>query len=134
MASQPASSIAVTGGEDKLYSPSDKTGHYILASGKKSFYRIAIDPMASESERWAADELQHWLKEITGAELPVQEISDSYSGPQIIIGYNNIIKKKTGAVSPSKSDESFRYFNSGPDILYFWRKPAWHNVWSDGIS
>ena len=80
-----------------LYSGSEKAAPYILASGKKSAYRIAIDPMASESEKWAASELQHWLKEISGAELPVQDINDAYSGPQIIIGYNNVIKKKTGA-------------------------------------
>jgi hypothetical protein len=108
-----------TGGTDRFYSPGDNSGQYILASGKKSLYRIAIDPMASESEKWAAGELQHWLKEITGADLPIQDISESYSDPQIIIGYNNVIKKKTGAESPAKSDESFRYFSSGPDIYIY---------------
>ena len=81
-------------GEGVLCSGSEKAAPYILASGKKSVYRIAIDPMASESEKWAAVELQHWLKEITGAELPVQDINDAYSGPQIIIGYNTSMKKK----------------------------------------
>ena len=106
-------------GEGVLYSGSEKAAPYILASGKKSVYRIAIDPIASESEKWAAEELQHWLKEITGAELPVQDINDAYSGPQIIIGYNTSMKKKTGADSPVESDESFRYFNSGPDICIY---------------
>ncbi len=119
LASQPASLTPTTGGKDVLNSSSDKTGPYILASGKKSAYRIVLDPMASESEKWAADELQHWLKEISGAELPVQLFAETDSGPQIIIGYNNILKKKTGAVPPSKSDESFRYFSSGPDIYIY---------------
>ena len=96
---EPSSLDPDTRGEGVLYSGSEKAEHYILASGKKSVYRIAIDPMASESEKWAAVELQHWLKEITGAELPVQDIDDAYSGPQIIIGYNTSIKKKTGADS-----------------------------------
>jgi hypothetical protein len=102
-----------------LLSGSEKREQYILASGKKSSYRIVIDPKASESEKWAAVELQYWLKEITGAELPVREIEETYSGPRIIIGYNNLIKKKTGAEPPSKSDESFRYFSSGPDICIY---------------
>ena len=56
--------------------------------------------MASESEKWAAVELQHWLKEITGAELPVQDINDTYSGPQIIIGYNTDEEKNRSCTHP----------------------------------
>jgi hypothetical protein len=119
LASQPDSLNPGPGGEQLLNSSSDQTGPFILASGKKSTYRIVIDPMASESEKWAASELQYWLKEITGAELPLSEINDDYSGPGIIIGYNDLIKGKTGALPPSKSDESFRYFSSGPDIFIY---------------
>jgi Domain of unknown function (DUF4838) len=92
---------------------------YILVSGKVSAYGIALDPAASESEKWAAHELQHWLKEISGAELPVKDINDPSAGPRIIIGYNNLTRAKTGAAAPAESDESFRYFNSGPDIYIF---------------
>ncbi len=92
---------------------------YILANGKKSEYRIAIDKMASESEKWAADELQRWLREITGAELPVQDINISHKGPQIVIGHNRIMQQKTGITSPEATDESFRYFTSGPDLYIY---------------
>ena len=78
----------------------ERSETYILISGKKSVYRIAIDPNASESEKWAARELQHWLREIAGAELPVQDINDASTDPKIIVGYNNYIKSKTGAAAP----------------------------------
>lgn len=102
-----------------LLQGTESTATYIIASGKKSSYRIAVDRMASESEKWAASELQHWLKEISGAELPVQDVNDAYPGPQIIVGYNNVIKKRTGDSSPAEPDESFHYFSSGPDIYIY---------------
>lgn len=108
-----------TSEQEKISSGSASPKTYLLASDKRSIYRITLDPHASESEIWAAGELQHWLKEITGAELPIRNIIDSDSSPQIIIGYNNIIKKRIGVVSPADSDESFRYCSSGPDILIY---------------
>ena len=90
-----------------------------IVSGGKSDYRIAIDAGASESENWAAKELQHWLKEIAGVEIPVQDITQQHNGPQIIIGYNEIVKQKSGATAPALLDESFRYVSSGSDLLIF---------------
>ena len=46
-------------GEEVLMSDSEKRERYVLSSGAKSDYIIAIDPRASESEKWAANELQH---------------------------------------------------------------------------
>jgi len=96
-----------------------KRQNYELFSNGKSSYRIALGSNASESEKWAAKELQHWLKEISGAELPVQQLDQPYEGPQIIVGYNELIKAKTGAHAPADLDESFRYCNSGSDILIY---------------
>jgi len=96
-----------------------KRENYILFSDRKSDYRIALSKQASESEQWAAKELQHWLKEISGAELPIQDLSQSFSGHQIVIGYNELVKAETGANAPADLDESFRYFNSGADILIY---------------
>jgi hypothetical protein len=92
---------------------------YPLFADGKSNYRIALGTGASDSEQWAAKELQHWIKEISGAELPVQTLDQPYQGPQIVIGYNSIIKDKTGATAPADLDESFRYCNSGADILIY---------------
>ena len=83
---------------------------YILANGKKSEYRIAIDKNASESEKWAADELQRWLREITGADLPVQDINVSHKGPQIVIGHNSIMQQKTG-IAPAWSTQNEEAMN-----------------------
>jgi uncharacterized pyridoxamine 5'-phosphate oxidase family protein len=96
-----------------------KRKSYTLFSNGKSDYRIALSSQASESEQWAASELQHWLNEISGVELPVQHLDQVHKGPQIVIGYNDVIKNKTGANAPSDLDESFRYCNSGPDILIY---------------
>lgn len=93
--------------------------NYSLFSNGKSDYRIALNPLASESEQWAAKELQHWLKKISGAELPIQNIDPLFNGPQIVIGFNDVIKEKAGSNAPADPDESFRYFNSGPDIFIF---------------
>jgi len=92
---------------------------YTLFADQKSSYRIAIDVQASESEKWAAKELQHWLKQAGGAELPIQDVSQPFSGPQIIIGYNNLVKVKTGEQKPADLDESFRYFNSGANLFIY---------------
>lgn len=98
---------------------SEKQNEYTLFSGKKTNYRIAINATASESERWAAKELQHWLKEASGADFPVSAIGDLHAGPQIILGYNESVKSETGAEAPADLDESFAYFNVGPDIFIY---------------
>jgi len=92
---------------------------YPLFSNGKSNYRIALGSQASESEKWVAKELQHWLKEASSAELPVQDLNQPFTGHQIVIGYNELIKEKTGANAPADLDESFRYCNSGADILIY---------------
>ena len=92
---------------------------YLLFIGGKSAYRISLSPNASESEKWAAKELQHWLKEISGVEIPISTSDMSWSGPQIVIGYQPDITKITGSTEPLSLDESFRYFNSGPNIYIF---------------
>jgi hypothetical protein len=92
---------------------------YNLFSNGISDYSIVISSQPSESERWAADELQHWLREISGAKLPVVDFGQPSKGPRIAIGYNEIVKKITGEEPPSDLDESFRYFNEGPDIYIY---------------
>ena len=111
-----------------------KRTDYPLFSSGKSAYRIALAASASESEKWAAGELQHWLKEISGAELPIEQLDQPHSGPQIVIGYNEVIKAKTGANAPADLDESFRYCNSGADILIYGGKTPRNHVWSNGLS
>ncbi len=96
-----------------------KRKEFTLFSGNKTDYRIVVGTGASESEKWAAKELQHWLKEISGAGLPIIDYDELYKGPKIVIGYNDIIKAKTGENAPSDKDESFRYCSSGSDLLIY---------------
>ena len=93
--------------------------NYTLFSQKQSSYRIALAATASASEQWAAQELQRWLKEISGAELPIQSLHQPFNGPQIVVGYNEFVKAKTEATPPAELDESFRYCNAGQDILFY---------------
>src|SRR5947207_1879658 len=46
-------------------------GDLIIASKEKSHYRIVISATAIPAERYAAQELQHYLEEISGAKLPI---------------------------------------------------------------
>ena len=92
---------------------------HILYSAKNSNYRIVLGKDASESEQWAARELQHWLQEIGDIELPVQTLDQNFPGPQIVIGFNTLVREKTGEHAPDDLDESFRYRSYGPDILIY---------------
>ncbi|WP_428656461.1 DUF4838 domain-containing protein [Runella sp.] len=96
-----------------------KRMNYSLFSNQKSTYRIALAANASGSEQWAAQELQRWLKEISGVELPIQSLNQAYDGPQIVVGFNEFVTAKTGATQPAVTDESFRYCNAGQDILIY---------------
>jgi Domain of unknown function (DUF4838) len=91
-----------------------KRREYTLFSGGKSDYRISLSASASESEKWSAKELQHWLKEISGIELPLLTFDPNFAGPQIVIGETEI-----GAAShhSAVSEESFHYYNVGPNIF-----------------
>ena len=100
----------------KLNFSAGKKENYTLFTDATSAYRIALGKESSESEKWAAKELQHWLKEISGVELPIQEIGEPHNGPQIVIGYNGLTKEIFGAPAPAELDESFHYLNAGPNI------------------
>jgi len=96
-----------------------KRTEYVLFSSQKSDYRIALDANASDSEQWAATELQTWLKGISGTTLPIVNLDPSYKGPQIILGFNSVTKDKSGEAPPVTTDESYHYVNAGRDILIF---------------
>jgi hypothetical protein len=44
---------------------------YTLFEGGQSEYRIVVGGAAPETEQYAACELQYWLREVSGAELPI---------------------------------------------------------------
>lgn len=118
--------------ERKTAFTAGKRIEYTLFSNGKSNYRISITADASESEKWASKELQHWLKEISGVELPLLPEDQNYKGPKIVIGSPSLSaispfpppslqrphSSSSGAGSGANAtiEESFHYYNLGPDI------------------
>lgn len=96
---------------------------YDLFSDGKTGYDIFISTDASESEIWAANELQHWLTEISGAPFRVREYAPDATLPQtgkrIYVGYSEALREKTGDGEPDFHDESFRYFNRASEIYIY---------------
>ena len=92
--------------------------HTLFENGKTG-YAIVVGAEASESEQWAAQELQHWLKEVSGAEFPLRSDADPAAPQEIVVGFNKRTRKLLGAkVSrPDDGDESFIYLNAGPAIV-----------------
>jgi hypothetical protein len=98
--------------------PGGKRETYSLFAEGKTRYAIILDPAASESEKWAAKELQKRLKEISGIEFPIQTELHGQEN-QIVLGYNlcaSLLKDST-VKKPDSQDESFTYCNSGSNIL-----------------
>jgi len=59
------------------------TGGLELVSSGGTDYRIVISSAASETDRKAASELQHYVKAVSGTEIPVQ-VDDRFAGERII--------------------------------------------------
>jgi len=97
---------------------SGKRMEYTLFTSGKSDYTIQVSPEASESELWATKELQHWLKEISGVEIPISQVNPGIS-PKITVGFHPDMTDKFKVRPPVENDESFRYFNAGPDIFIY---------------
>ena len=89
--------------------------NWLFRSGKSN-YRIVVDASASASEQTAAHELQQYIREISGAELPIS--SDLKAGGRnIYVGYNAQVGRLTGAQKPEANDESFTYCTIGNNLI-----------------
>ena len=95
-------------------------GKYTLFNNGTSDYSIVISQDASESEQYAAQELQTWLKEVSGVTLPIAGLDGGEPGKRLVVGYNPIVKELVPeARQQSSSDDSFTWCNRGGDVL-FW--------------
>ena len=82
----------------------------------KSNYQIVVSAEASSSEQTAARELQQYIQQVSGVELPIT--SDLMAkGRHIFVGYNERVAALTGAQKPEKDDEGFTYRTVGHDLL-----------------
>ncbi len=89
---------------------------FVLFDGDTD-YRIIIGMEASESEQWAAAELERTLEQVGGADFKVGFDTELSKGPEIIVGYNRRTRALLGDVSMPETDESFRYRNVGPHLV-----------------
>ena len=93
---------------------------HVLFKDGKSDYSIVIAPDAPESEQYAATELRDWLKEVSGAELPITGLDGGTQGKRLVVGFNPIVEELVpGTAKPGDRDDSFTWENHGGDIL-FW--------------
>lgn len=109
------------GGVDR-YSTTVQIGpihRYTLFEGGHTSYRIVIGADASDSERWAAQELRHWLRQISRADFAVFEDSAPMTDREIVVGVNRHTQQLLGGDTPNppELDESFRIRNVGAHIV-----------------
>ncbi|MGK6350717.1 DUF4838 domain-containing protein [Parapedobacter sp. DT-150] len=88
---------------------------------KPSSYRIMLNADVSDSEKWAAKELQQSFYKISGEYVTIQtaDSKEKYDGNKVVLGYNDAVKAATGNPAPDDDDESFHYFNKGKDIFIY---------------
>ena len=92
---------------------------FTLFKNNKSNYKIVLSKSASASEKWAADELNKTIKEISGVEFKIEDDNCVLSENEIIIGYNKHSAKLLGDTfnKPKLIDESYFYKNCGSNII-----------------
>jgi hypothetical protein len=93
---------------------------HVLFDQGRTAYGIVVATNASESEKWAAGELQHWLREVGGPSLAVHtEDTFPASGNVIVVGWNRRAQELLGpgVQPPPADDESFTYRSVGPAIV-----------------
>lgn len=73
-------------------------GELVLADGGRSAYRIVVADDASPSTRHGAEELQTFLREISGATLPIVSDRQPQGPKEIILGDNAHLKKLGTAI------------------------------------
>jgi len=104
---------------DKILFNSGKRIDHTLFSNKQTDYKIVVGEDASESEKWAAEELQKTLLEISGADFEIISDRTELTNKEIIVGYNKHSQQLLGDkfVSPALLDESFTYQNINSNIV-----------------
>lgn len=78
-------------------------GGITLATAGRSAYRIVLPDAPSDPDRHAAEELARFLKQSTGAELPIVGEAGAGDGPAILVGWGTRAK----ALAAERKPESF---------------------------
>ena len=89
-----------------------------LAKGGKSDYMIVLSKDASPSEKFAADELQKFLQEISGAKLPIITKGDKLPKRTIVLGDGDTLRSlKVKIDFKDLGDEGFSIKTVGPNLV-----------------
>ena len=69
-----------------------KNVKYVLAENGLTSWHIVVSWDAPEPQKYAADELQHFIYKISGAVIPVVTDKVEKRGPEILVGPSNRYK------------------------------------------
>ena len=75
-----------------------QSAELVLAENGRSAYRIVVAEDASPSTKHGAEELQRFLKQMTGAELPIASDQEPLGSHEIVLGKNAHLKKLNVAI------------------------------------
>ena len=92
-----------------------RAANWLFRNGKSN-YQIVVAADASPSERTAALELQDYLLQISGVQLPITSAPDRRLR-HIFVGYSPQVAALTGESRPKADDERFTYRSVGRDLL-----------------
>ena len=101
--------------EQKLYAGERKV--YSLFGNGTSDYAIVLGPGATESEQYAAKEMQTTIQKSSGVLIPIKSPLERHEGGRIILGFNEAAQSLGLKSAPAASDESFVYQSIGKNIL-----------------
>ena len=89
-----------------------------LVKDGKTGYTIVLSKDASPSEKHAARELQRFIREMSGAELPIALEGDKSLTRLIVIGDGELVKwLKVPVDFKSLGDEGFAIKTAGPHLV-----------------
>lgn len=92
----------------------------VLFDNGRSEYSIVLCDDASISEKTAAEELQDFLKQISGAELPLINSNELEEGRKhIYVGFNKEYAAECGVEAPDDIDEGYTYRTVGDNIWIY---------------
>ncbi|MBC7289384.1 MAG: DUF4838 domain-containing protein, partial [Armatimonadetes bacterium] len=93
-------------------------GPLVIAENGRSDFVIVVGADASPSEKHAANELQHFLKEISGAELPIKDDTGPVGPHEIILGDNAHLRQVGAKIDFTKlGDEGFTIRTVPPHLV-----------------
>ena len=90
----------------------------VLAAAGASAYRIVVADDASPSTRYAAEELQRFLEEISGAKLPIVSDATPPADAEIVVGANGRLRELGIALDAKRlGREGYRLVVAGTRLV-----------------